>query len=185
MKVLSSKTVYKGRIFRLDKDIIEMNGIKITREIIHHPGSSLMIPVLNVKTKKIVLIEQYRYAAGGNIFEFPAGTVDKGETHKECAARELIEETGYKAGKVMEVSRFYLAPGTMTEVMAMFICLDLEKKGQNLMPDEKIKNKITTLDKAVKMVFSGRIKDAKTIAAVMTLKYIYQDKKLFKKFMLK
>jgi 20S proteasome alpha/beta subunit len=69
--------------------------------------------------------------------------------------------------------------------MAMFICLGLENRGQNLMPDEKIKNKITTLDKAVKMVFSGRIKDAKTIAAVMTLQNIYQDKRLFKKYMLK
>ena len=183
MKVLSSRTVYKGRIFRLDKDIIEMNGRKITREIIHHPGSSLMIPVLDVRSKKIVLIEQYRYAAGGNIFEFPAGTLDRGETHRKCAARELIEETGFKAGKLTQVSRFYLAPGTMTEVMAMFMCLRLEMTKQNLMPDEKIKNHITTLDRAVKMVFSGAIKDAKTIAAVMILSSIYADKKLFKKYL--
>ena len=183
MKVLSSKTVYKGRIFSLDKDIMEMNGRKITREIMRHPGSSLMLPVLDVKYKKIILIEQYRYSAGGNIYEFPAGTRDKNEAYKECAARELQEETGYIAGKLMEISRFYLAPGTTTEVMAMFICLKLKKTRQNLMPDEKIKNRITTLEKAVKMVFSGRIKDAKTIAAVMMLDKIYSGKKLFEKFL--
>ena len=183
MRVLSSRTVYTGRVFKLSKDVIEMNGRKITREIIRHPGSALMVPVLDVKKQIIILIQQYRYAAGGDIFEFPAGTVDKGESHKQTAARELMEETGYKAGRLKEVSRFYLAPGTMTEVMAMFVCLNLEKKKQNLMPDEMIKIRITTLGKAVKMIFSGKIKDAKTIAAVMTLKEIYSDKKLFKKYL--
>jgi len=184
MRVISSKTVYKGRIFRLDKDIIEMDGNKITREIIHHPGSSLMVPVLDVKKKTIIMIKQYRYAAGGGILEFPAGTRDKGETYKTCASRELVEEIGYKAGKIREITRFYLAPGTMTEIMSMFLCLNLEKRTQDLMPDEKIRPFITTLDKAVGMVFSGRIKDAKTIAGVMALKEIYGDKKLYKKFFL-
>lgn len=183
MKVLSSKRVYTGRIFHMNKDVIEMDGRKITREIIHHPGSSLMIPLLDIKTKKIVMIQQYRYAAGGTILEFPAGTRDKGESYKTCAARELTEETGFKAGKVTEVTRFYLAPGTMTEVMAMFLCLNLEKKTMNLMDDEKIKPYITTLDKAVKMVFSGRIKDSKTITALMMLKEIYSDKQLSRKFL--
>jgi ADP-ribose pyrophosphatase len=184
MRVVSSKTVYKGRIFRLDKDIIEMNGNRITREIIHHPGSSLMIPVLDIKKKLIIMIEQYRYAAGGGIIEFPAGTRDKGESYKTCASRELTEEIGYNAKKIREITRFYLAPGTMTEVMGMFLCTKLEKRTQTLMPDEKIRPYITPLDKAVSMVFSGRIKDAKTIAGVMVLKNIYSEKKLYKKFFL-
>lgn len=183
MKIISSKTVYKGRIFNLDKDVIEINGNKITREIIHHPGSSLMIPVLDIKKRQIIMIEQYRYAAGGNILEFPAGTKDKGESYKTCAARELIEEIGYETKMISEVTRFYLAPGTMTEVMAAFLCLKLKKTKQNLMPDEQIKPFITTLDKVVGMVFSGRIKDSKTITGIMMLKQIYTDKNLSKKFL--
>ena len=181
MKVISSKTVYQGRIFRLDKDIIQLGKNTITREIIHHPGSSLMLPVLDIKKKIIVMISQYRYAAGSDILEFPAGTKDKGESYRTCALRELTEETGYKADKISEVSRFFLAPGTMTEVMAMFACTKLVKKEQNLMPDEKIRTFTTSLDRAIKMIFSGRIKDAKTIAGVLTLKEIYADKRLQKK----
>lgn len=183
MKIISSKTVYKGRIFRLDRDILEINSRKITREIIRHPGSALMIPVLDIKKKTIILIKQYRYAAGGNIIEFPAGTLDKGESYKACAARELEEETGYRAESISALSRFYLAPGTMTEVMGMFLCTGLVKRTQNLMPDEQIEPIITSMEKAVKMVFSGKIMDAKTIAGVMILKEIYGDAGLFKKFL--
>lgn len=183
MKLLSSKTIYMGRIFRLDKDVIIINNRKITREIIHHPGSAIMLPVLDIKTQKIILIEQYRYATGGKLLEFPAGTIDKPETAKKCAARELIEETGYEAKSIKEITKFFLAPGTMTEVMHMYLCTNLIKKSQNLMPDEIIKPHITTLNKAVKMVFNGEIKDAKTITGVMVLNEIYKDKKLTKKFL--
>ncbi|MEI7541745.1 MAG: NUDIX hydrolase [bacterium] len=184
MKLLSSKTIYKGLIFRLDKDVIIINNRKITREIIHHPGSALMLPLLDINNQTIILIEQYRYATGGNLLEFPAGTIDKPESAKKCAARELIEETGYKAKSLKEITKFFLAPGTMTEVMHMFLCTKLIKKSQNLMPDEIIKPHITSLNKAISMVFNGKISDAKTIAGLMVLNEIFKDKKLKNKFLI-
>jgi len=182
MKLLKSEHIYKGRIIDLYKDTVKTGKRTVTRDIIRHPGSVLIIPVLDVKKQKIILINQYRYAAGGYIYELPAGTRDENESFKSCALRELIEETGYASGKIREVTRFFLAPGTMTEIMALFISYNLEKSEQNLDEDEQITPFVTTLGKAVDMVFSGRIKDSKTIAGIMVLKNIFGDKKLYKKY---
>ncbi len=170
MKPTKSEKIYKGRIFELKKETFKLKGNIITREIIYHPGSALMIPVLDVKKKTIIMIKQYRHAAGGEIIEFPAGTKDKGESYRACASRELVEEIGYKPRKVKEITRFYLAPGTMTEIMALFLCTNLKKQEQDLEIDEKIKPFITTVDEAVRMVKTGKIKDAKTILAVLMLR---------------
>jgi ADP-ribose pyrophosphatase len=183
VRILKSENVYTGRIFEVKKDLILFGKNIITRDIIKHPGSALMIPVVDIKKARIILIKQYRYAAGGEIIEFPAGTKERDETYAKCASRELVEETGYKAGKIIRVSQFYLAPGTMTELMYMFLCLNLTKVKQALEADEKISPYITTLDKAVRLVFSGKIRDAKTICAILSLKNIYQDKKLRKRFL--
>ncbi len=182
MKLLKSEQIYKGRVVNLSKDTIKMGKKTIVRELIKHPGSVLIIPILDIKKKKIVLINQYRYAAGGYIYEFPAGTRDDRESFMSCALRELTEEIGYTAGRIKEITKFFLAPGTSNEVMAIFIAYSLEKSKQNLDEDEQITPFVTTLASAVDMVFSGRIKDSKTIAGILVLKNIFDDKKLYKKY---
>jgi ADP-ribose pyrophosphatase len=183
MRPVSSEIVYKGRIFDLKKETFMVDKHLITREIIHHPGSALMVPLIDAGKRSIIMIKQYRHAAGEEIIEFPAGTRDKGETFKACASRELVEETGYKAASVKKLTGFYLAPGTMTELMEIYLCRGLVKHEQELEIDEKIMPFITTLDKAVKMIFSGRIVDAKTICGVLMLKNIFDDRKLSKKYL--
>jgi ADP-ribose pyrophosphatase len=182
VRTLDSKSVYKGRIFEVKKDFIRDGKSEYTRDIITHPGSTVMIPVVDPKKGVIMMIRQYRHAAGGIIIEFPAGTREKGESFLRCAKRELVEETGFSAKNVIKASKFFLAPGTMTEQMGLFICSKLVKKEQHLDSDEKIDVFTTTVKKAVDMVLSGAIRDAKTIAGVMLLEHIFRDKNLFKKY---
>jgi ADP-ribose pyrophosphatase len=183
MRPITSKEIYHGRIFDLKKETFRMKGNIITRDIIYHPGSTVMIPLLDVKKQNIIMIRQYRHAAGGNIIEFPAGTREENESYRTCASRELIEETGYRAKKVIPIVKFYLAPGTTTEAMGLYLCRGLVNQGQELEMDEDIKIFETTLPDAVKTIFSGKIKDAKTICALLTLKNIYEDKGLYKKYL--
>jgi ADP-ribose pyrophosphatase len=182
-RTLSSERVYKGKIFELKRERIILDGAEFTRDIMVHPGSAVMVPVLDAKKGIIIMIRQYRHATGGMLVEFPAGTKDVGESYRQCAKRELTEETGYSAGRVAQALKFFLAPGTTTESMALFICSKLSMGRQKPEEDEKIGVFKTTLKKAVAMVCSGAIKDAKTIAGVMFLEHVYSDKKLYKKYL--
>ncbi len=162
--------IYDGKIIKLYKDRVQFKDKNLIREVIYHPGSVVIIPVLNKKTKEIILIKQYRYAINKEIFELPAGTLKKNETPYICARRELEEETGYKAGKLKKISEFYPSPGIMTEKMHLFIAYDLSKTNQKPDIDEQIKVVKINLEDALKMIFKGKIKDAKTIAGLLILK---------------
>ena len=128
------------------------------------------------------MISQWRHAAGGLLVEFPAGTREKGESFAACARREVLEETGYSAKRVIRAVKFFLAPGTMNEQMELFICSGLSRKEQHLDRDERISVFTTTVKKAVEMALSGVIKDAKTLASVMFIGHVYKDAGLFKKY---
>lgn len=182
-KTIKRKLIYKGRRIDLIKSEIMINGRKSVREIIVHPGSAVMIPVLDVKRKTIILLRQYRYAAGRWMIELPAGTRDKGESALKCARREIIEETGYKAAAMKKIAEFMPSPGMMTEKMDLYIASGLSKAYLSPDFDEQITVFTTSLEKAVKMIFSGKIIDAKTIAGVLMLKEVYADKRLFKKYL--
>jgi ADP-ribose pyrophosphatase len=182
-KKIKSELLYKGRIISLTRDIVEIKGRKTVRDLITHPGSAVILPVLDVKEKTIVLIRQYRYAAKSLMLELPAGTRKRGEPAITCARREITEETGYKASKMKLLSEFMPSPGMMSEKMSLFIAAGLKKAKQALDFDEQISVMTVPLSKAVGMVFSGRIKDAKTIAGVLMLNEVYRDKKLYKKYL--
>lgn len=167
------KKIYNGKIIKLYKDIINIKNKNIIRETIVHPGSVVLIPVLNEKTKKIVLVKQFRYAINKYILELPAGTLKRNESPFVCAKRELEEETGYKAGKLKKISEFYPSPGIMSEKMHLFLATNLIKSRQKLDTDEDIKIVKIKLSKALKMVQTGRIIDAKTIAGILMLKSFY------------
>ena len=181
-RILGSSTIYKGKVFEVNKVSISEGASIFTRDIITHPGSAVMVPVVDIKKGSILMIRQWRHAAGGLLVEFPAGTREKGESFAVCARREVLEETGYSSGRIIRAVKFFLAPGTMTEEMALFICSKLSKKQQHLDRDERISVFTTTVKKAVGMALSGRIKDAKTLAALMFIDQVYRNKGLFKKY---
>ena len=169
-KCIKRKYIYKGKLVNLVKDTVKTRGKRTIRELLLHKGSAVIIPLVDVKKKKIILIRQYRYAAGKSLYELPAGTKEKNESTLECAKREVEEETGYKAERIKKVTSFYPAPGVITEKMDLFIATGLRKSKQKLEFDEQITIKTVTLHAAVKMVETGRIIDGKTIIGILLLK---------------
>lgn len=131
----SSKTVHTGRVFTLAVDNITLsNGITIDIDVIRHPGASAIVPLMSANTA--ILIKQYRYAAGGYIWEIPAGTLNPGESPLECAKRELVEETGYSSDKLEKLTEIVPVPGYSDERIHIYLATGLEKAVQNLDKDE-------------------------------------------------
>lgn len=168
-KVIESNPVYKGRLFnvRVDKVLTSWGRLTV-REIVEHPGAVVIIPLLDKES--VVLVSQYRHAAGKVLLELPAGTLEVGEDPEKCACRELEEETGFIAGRMEKVAMLYLAPGYSTEKVHLYVASDLKKVGQKLEPDEKIRTMILKIDDVVNMIVKGEIEDAKTVAGIMLLK---------------
>jgi len=137
----------------------------VFREVVEHPGAVAVLPLL--ERDKILLLKQYRPAIGKWIYEIPAGTVEKGEDYLECARRELEEETGYKARRMEKLFEMYLAPGYSTEKLHSFLASDLEPSSPRRDLGEEIKVVKVPFEKALKMIESNRIEDAKTIATLL------------------
>ncbi|BAJ51180.1 ADP-ribose pyrophosphatase [Candidatus Caldarchaeum subterraneum] len=137
--------------------------MRFVKEVVVHPGAVAVVPLLN--ESELVLVEQFRAAVGEVLVEVPAGTLEN-ESPEECAARELEEETGYSAGSLKKIGEFYLAPGYSTELMHVYLAKNLRKTEGRNMPDEKISVITCGLEEAFEMVRSGRIRDAKSIAAL-------------------
>jgi ADP-ribose pyrophosphatase len=166
-KLLSSENVYEGKLINTRKDEINLNGKVFTREVVEHPGSVAIVPILN--DGSIVMIEQYRYPIEEVLLEIPAGTLEKNENAIECAHRELIEETGYKAGNLREIVSCYLTPGYCTELIHIFLAIEIEDAKQKLEDDESIRVITIELPEVKEMIKDGLIKDAKTIIGVTFL----------------
>ncbi|HNV87130.1 MAG TPA: NUDIX hydrolase [Candidatus Omnitrophota bacterium] len=168
-KVLRHKRIYAGRAVNLSVDRVRLpDGNVIDREIILHGGSAVMIPVAG--RGRLILIRQFRYCAGGYIWEFPAGTIDRGETPLACAKRELIEEIGYSAARWRKLRTFYPTPGVSTEVMHLFLATELEKSVANPEFDELISARTFRLKEIERMIRNGKINDGKTILAFYELR---------------
>jgi ADP-ribose pyrophosphatase len=166
-KLLSSEKVYEGKLINTRKDEIRFKGKIFTRELVEHPGSVAIVPILN--DKSIVMIEQYRHPVKEVLLEIPAGTLEINENVIDCAHRELIEETGYKAGNLRKILSCYLAPGYSTELINIFLATEIEDAEQRLEDDESIRVVIRELSEVKKMIKVGLIKDAKTIIGVTFL----------------
>ena len=165
VSVLSTKKIYSGEIsIRVDR--FKLNDKTIKKEIVEHPSSIGLIPVIDGTC--ILFVTQYRHAAGRTMLEIPAGKIEKGESPKQAALREMHEEIGY-TGKLSPILQWYLAPGYDTELMYVFVATDLRRinKKQNLDDDENIKVKRMKLATAIKKCVSGEIEDCKTIAALL------------------
>lgn len=165
-QVLSSKTVYEGTIFGIRQDeVIEPSGVHAIREMITHPGSVVVLPVL--PDGRIVLIRQYRHAAKQYLWELVAGRIDAGEHPRKAAARELIEETGYRAKRFRVFLDVFPTPGFLEERMFILLAEGLTAGDAEPEEDEKIISRIYNRKELEEMIRRGKLRDAKTIAALL------------------
>ena len=142
-------------------------GVLNHREVIRHPGSVVIVPVLDAD--RVCLIKNFRVAVDQPLIELPAGTLEPPESPLACATRELIEETGYRAEAFTEVTAFFAAPGILDERMHLFIARNLTEGDPQREPEEEIENLIVTFDEAVELMRAGQIQDAKTMVGLLWL----------------
>lgn len=166
---IDRKEVFKGKIFTVAEDTIEFpNGKQAKWDVLLHDGAAAIVPIDN--DGMVVLVEQYRCVEDGLILEIPAGKLEKDEDPSLCAIRELEEETGYKAKKLIPIGSIYSAVGFSDEEIKLFVAEGLEPGKVNLDPDEYVNVKKFTLQEVIDMILNGQIKDSKTIAAVFKVK---------------
>jgi ADP-ribose pyrophosphatase len=165
-KILSSTTVYEGPVFGIRRDeVIEPSGVRTTREVITHPGSVVVLPVL--PDGRILLIQQYRHATRQYLWELVAGRIDAGEAPKAAAARELIEETGYRATKFRIFLDVFPTPGFLEERMFILLAEGLTAGEAEPEEDEKIISRAYNRKQLEEMIRSGKLRDAKSIAGIL------------------
>jgi ADP-ribose pyrophosphatase len=166
------KPIYKGTVVTLNIDTVRLpNGHTIDLEIIRHPGAAAVVPLKEDGT--VVLIRQFRHAANGFIYEIPAGKLHAQEDPLDCAARELEEEIGYKAGRFELLSSIYTAPGFADEVIHIYLATGLTIGTQNLDQDEVFEVVEMPLQEAILKIEDGTIRDGKTIVGLQSV-YIRQ-----------
>jgi len=164
----TSTNVFNGRILKLRVDrVIFDDGVESTREVVEHPGASVIIPLLD--NEQVLLVRQYRYAIGKELLEIPAGTCNSGEPPEVCAKRELQEETGYACQQLEKVLECYVAPGYSTEKIHFYLATRLRRTGQSTDEDERITVVPLAVTDALSKIRDGEICDAKTICAIFRL----------------
>ncbi|HXJ10834.1 MAG TPA: NUDIX hydrolase [Candidatus Limnocylindrales bacterium] len=158
--------IYQGRVFGLRRDeVVEPSGVRATREVITHPGSVVVLPVL--PDGRIVMIRQYRHATRQYLWELVAGRKEPEETPKQGAARELLEETGYRAKRFKVFLDVFPTPGFLEERMYLLLAEGLTAGEAQPEEDEKIEVRAYRVNELKKMIKSGRLRDAKSIAGIL------------------
>ena len=164
----SVKPIYHGRVVKLDLERVTLpNGATIELEMIHHPGAAAVVPV--TEAGEVVLIRQYRHAAAGYLYEIPAGKLDPGESPLTCAARELEEETGYRAATLVPLLSVFSTPGFTDEVIHLFMAMELTPGRQTLEYDEVLEVVRMPLEEAMAHIRDGSIRDAKTVIGLQAV----------------
>ena len=156
---------YQGRsICVYAEEVTLPNGRTVQLDIVRHPGASAVVPFLS--KDEVLLIRQYRHAAGGTIYEVPAGKLD-GEDPAVCAARELEEEAGQRAGRLIKLAEIWTTPGFTDERIHLYAAFDLTAVPQRLDEDEVIERVPMRLEKALDLVWKGELSDAKSALALL------------------
>ena len=164
-KTLSSEVLFEGRVVTLTKDVALLeNGETSIREVVHHHGGACIVPYFEDGT--LCMVRQFRYAMQQELWELPAGKLEKGEDPFEAAKRELEEETGKRAGRAEFLCELYPSVGFCTEKIQLFFATELTAGTQKLDADEFVEIEKYTLEEAIAMIHKGEIKDGKTIAAL-------------------
>ena len=164
-QILDSRELFRGRVFDVTVDTIREGDKTYQREVVHHPGSAVIVPVFADGTT--TLVRQYRHPTVRFLLEAPAGSLRRGEAPEEGAARELEEELGLVAGRLEKLSEFFVSPGFCEEKMWVFLATDLTETRQQLDDDEVIELVRIPFAQALSMITTGEIEDAKTIIGVM------------------
>lgn len=169
-KVLSSKVSYVGPLFRVQTDVIrEPNGKEVTRDVIRHGGSVVILAIdrSNKKDPLVLLERQFRHAAQQYLYELPAGKMDPGEAHLDAAKRELLEETGYQARKWTKLVKYFASPGFLGEWHQVFLAEDLVAGQAQPEDDESIELQFVPLSRMLRLIDKGQIQDGKTMISIM------------------
>jgi ADP-ribose pyrophosphatase len=155
-----------ARKFRVVRHTLrDRDGNPHVREIVVHPGAVTVIPL--VDDDRVCLIRNFRFAVGKTLMELPAGTLESGEDPAVTAARELAEETGYRAASIEKLCEFYMSPGILSERMHLYLARGLSAGSAALEPGEQIENLIVPWDEAMQMTRDGTIEDAKTLVGLL------------------
>jgi ADP-ribose pyrophosphatase len=163
-----TKNIFNGKVITLNIDTVTLpNGVTIDLEIVRHPGAAAVVPLKDNET--VILIKQFRHAAGGFIYEIPAGKLHPGEDPRDCAVRELEEEIGYRAGNLTLLSSIFTAPGFTDEVIHIYRGTELSRGRQNLDRDEVLEIVEVSLEQAIEMMRAGEIRDAKTMVGLQSV----------------
>jgi len=165
-RTVKSELLHEGRNFSFLRDEVELpSGRRTERDVVRHPGAVAIVPVL--PDRRIVLVRQFRYAAGKTLLEIPAGTLEPGESVIDCARRELIEETGFRAEKMEPILSCYMAPGYSNEIIHFFVARGLVEVGVDPEWDEEISVEPFSVDEVHRMIDENSIEDAKTVVGVL------------------
>ena len=172
-RTLSSKNVYQGKVFWVTSDeVIEPGGIRVKRDVVRHNGSVVILAIddrKNPDDPDVLLIRQYRHAAGRFLLEIPAGRIEPGEKLLPAAKRELLEETGYRARKWSRLVHYYASPGFVAESMDILLAQDLVHAPGEGTPDEDehIELLPTPLSEAVRLALTGKLHDGKSLIGIL------------------
>ena len=164
-QIIHSEEIFRGRVFDVTVDTILERDTTYKREVVHHPGSAVIVPAFPDGT--IALVRQYRHPAVRYLLEVPAGTLNRGERPEEGAARELEEELGFVAGKLLKLTEFFVSPGFCEEKMWLYLATEMTQTEQQLEDDELLDVVRLPLSQALEMITDGEIEDAKTIIGLM------------------
>ncbi|NJP39948.1 NUDIX hydrolase [Oscillospiraceae bacterium HV4-5-C5C] len=176
-KKLKDECVFKGRVFEVHVAQVQLpDGREARRDLVLHHGGACVIPV--DADGQVCLVEQYRIATAQTLLEVPAGKLEAGENPLDCARRELAEETGYTAGRIISLGSCWTSPGFSSERLYLYLALDLKKGRQHLDEGEFLSCRVIPLSEAVGMVLDGTICDAKSQIAILKAKqYLSAEQK--------
>jgi ADP-ribose pyrophosphatase len=164
-EVLAAEEIYHGRILDVSLYTVREGEHTYQREVVHHPGGACAVAVFDDRT--IALVRQYRHPTVRYVLELPAGRLEAPERPEDCAARELEEEIGVRAGRVEKLAEFFTTPGFCEEKLWVFLATDLTETKQSLEDDELVEVVRVTFPRALEMIASGEIEDAKTIIGLL------------------
>lgn len=164
-ETLSSRRIYEGAVVKLRVDRVRMGtGHEAVREVVEHSGAVAVVAVN--RDGRLLLVRQHRHAAGRSLVELPAGTLDRDEAPAACAARELEEETGFRPGRLQRLGGFFVSPGYCTEYIQAYLATDLQPGRAGGDDDEDIRVLALPLAEVLRLVESGELEDAKSLAAL-------------------
>jgi ADP-ribose pyrophosphatase len=170
---ISGEVVFSGRVFSVERDTADCGGLSVTREVVRHPGGVAVLAVTD--DDRVVMVRQYRYGAGTELLEIPAGRLEPGEDPMAAGKRELAEETGFTAAEFAAFGRFIPTGAYNSEVIWIYLATGLTAGDPDPDEGEFVSIKLFPFDKALEMVLDGTVEDGKTAYALMKYKLLRRD----------